>query len=140
MRRAVAIKTGFRCPQVSHASDPLTPLRTARIMIPRRGRAPPMGIPLSDEIKKLLDQPNFAHLATLLPDGSPQSAPVWVACEGGRVLERRPDGDFKGLDAISRKYTGQPFPFRNPDGRVVLVIEVDKARYTKLPLKHTPPK
>lgn len=139
-----------------------------------------MRIALSDEIKILLDRPNFAHLSTLMSDGSPQSAPVWVAREGdriligtgegslkakntrrdprvslsvvdmddpyceaqlrGRVTERRPDGDFKGMDAISRKYTGQPFPFRNPEGRVVLVIEVDKARYAKLPFKHTPPR
>ena len=139
-----------------------------------------MGIALSDEIRILLDRPNFAHLSTLMSDGSPQSAPVWVAREGdriligtgegslkakntrrdprvslsiadmgdpyceaqlrGRVTERRPDGDFKGMDAISRKYTGQPFPFRNPEGRVVLVIEVDKARYTTLPFKHTPPR
>jgi PPOX class probable F420-dependent enzyme len=138
-----------------------------------------MGIPLSDEIKGLLDRPNFAHLATLMPDGSPQSAPVWVAREGdrilvgtgegslkarntrrdprvslsiadmddpyaeaqlrGRIVERRPDGAFAGMDAISRKYTGQPFPWRNPEGRVVLVIEVDKARYAKLPFTHTPP-
>ncbi|MGO9519870.1 MAG: pyridoxamine 5'-phosphate oxidase family protein [Candidatus Korobacteraceae bacterium] len=31
---------------------------------------------LSDEIKQLLDRANFAHLATLMPDGSPQSVPV----------------------------------------------------------------
>jgi PPOX class probable F420-dependent enzyme len=137
-----------------------------------------MPLTLTDEIKTLLDRPNFAHLATLMPDGSPQSAPVWVALEGdriligtgegslkarntrrdprvalsivdmndpyseaqlrGRVVERRPDEDFKGMDRISRKYTGQPFAFRNPTGRVVLVVEVDKARYVKLPFTHTP--
>jgi hypothetical protein len=37
-----------------------------------------MPISLSDEIKALLDAPNFAHLATLMPDGSPQSVPIWV--------------------------------------------------------------
>ncbi len=137
-----------------------------------------MALTLTNEIKKLLDRPNFAHLSTLMRDGSPQSAPVWIAREGdriligtgegslkarntrrdprvslsivdmddpyaeaqlrGRVTERRPDGDFRGMDAISHKYTGQPFPFRNPEGRVVLVVEVDKARYAKLPFKHTP--
>jgi PPOX class probable F420-dependent enzyme len=45
-----------------------------------------MGIPLSDEVKKLIDAPNFAHLATLMPDGSPHSAPVWIGREGDRVL------------------------------------------------------
>jgi len=137
-----------------------------------------MALALTDEIKSLLDRPNFAHLATLMPDGSPQSAPIWVAREGdriligtnegslkakntrrdprvalsilamedpyseaqlrGRIVERRPDEDFKTMDAISNKYTQQSFPFRNPAGRVVLVVEVDKARYTKLPFKHTP--
>ena len=139
-----------------------------------------MGVPLSDEIKALLDRPNFAHLGTLMPDGSPQSAPVWVGRDGdriligtgegslraknsrrdprvslsvvdmddpyceaqlrGRVVERRPDGDLTGMDAISRKYTGQPFPWRNPEGRVLLVIEVERARYHQLPFKHTPGK
>ena len=135
--------------------------------------------PLSQEIKQLLDRPNFAHLATLMPDGSPQSVPVWVGREGdrilvctgegslkasntrrdprvalsivdfhdpymeaqirGRVVERRPDPDLAIMDPVSRKYTGKPFPFRNPEGRVALVIEVEKARYAKLPFEHTPP-
>ena len=137
-----------------------------------------MGISLSDEIRQLLDRPNFAHLATLMPDGSPQSVPVWIGREGdriivctgenslkgkntrrdprvalsivdfdnpyveaqirGRVVERRPDPDLKVMDPISRRYVGKPFPFRNPEGRVALVIEVEKARYTKLPFEHTP--
>ena len=134
--------------------------------------------PLSSEIKQLLDRPNFAHLATLMPDGSPQSVPVWVGresdrilvCTGesslkakntgrdprvalsivdfhdpnveaqlrGRVVERRPDEAFTLMDPISRKYTGQPFPFRRPEGRVALVIEIEKARFAKLPFQHTP--
>lgn len=135
---------------------------------------------LSTEVKQLIDRPNFAHLATLMPDGSPQSVPVWIGREGerlivctgegslkakntrrdprvalsivdftnpyeevqirGRVVERRADSDFKTMDQVSHKYTGKPFPFRNPEGRVTLVIEVEKVRYTKLPFQHTPPK
>jgi hypothetical protein len=44
------------------------------------------------------------------------------------------------LDSISHKYTGKPFPMRSPEGRVALIIEVEKARYAKLPFQHTPPK
>jgi len=135
---------------------------------------------LSDETKLLLDGANFAHFATLMNDGSPQSVPVWVGREGdrvvictgesslkarntardarvalsmvdfhnpysevqirGRVIERRPDPELKILDPISVKYTGKPFPFRTPEGRVALMIEVEKERYTKLPFEHTPPK
>jgi PPOX class probable F420-dependent enzyme len=135
---------------------------------------------LSPEVKQLIDHPNFAHLATLMPDGSPQSVPVWVGREGehivictgegslkakntrrdprvalsivdftnpyeevqirGRVVERRPDQDFKVMDAVSHKYTGKPFPFRNPEGRVALIVADEKVRYTKLPFEHTPGK
>jgi PPOX class probable F420-dependent enzyme len=139
-----------------------------------------MAIPLSPEVKQLIDRHNFAHLATLIPDGSPQSVRVWIGreaehiviCTGenslkakntgrdprvamsivdfknpyeevqirGRVVDRRPDPDLKTMDPISHKYTGNPFPFRSPEGRVAMVIEVEKVRYTKLPFEHTPPK
>jgi PPOX class probable F420-dependent enzyme len=132
---------------------------------------------LSEEIKSLLDAPNFAHLATVMKDGSPQSDPVWLSREGdrilictsegslkaknterdprvaisivdfrdpykeaqlrGRVVERRSDSDFRYGDPNSIKYTGKPFPFRNPEGRVALVIEIDRQRYTKLPFEYT---
>jgi PPOX class probable F420-dependent enzyme len=45
-----------------------------------------MAISLSDEIRRLIDRPNFAHLATLMPDGSPHNAPVWIAREGEFIL------------------------------------------------------
>ena len=135
---------------------------------------------LPPEARALIDRPNFAHLATLMPDGSPQSVPVWVLREGdrllvctsegslkgrntrrdprvalsivdfrdpyeevqlrGRVVERRPDPDLRIMDPVSHKYTGKPFPMRTPEGRVALVIEIDKVRYTKLPFVHTPPR
>jgi hypothetical protein len=56
----------------------------------------------------------------------------------GRVVKRRPDPDLTLMDSISQKYTGKPFPFRNPEGRVALVIEVEKARYAELPFERTP--
>jgi PPOX class probable F420-dependent enzyme len=139
-----------------------------------------MAVTLSEDTKRLIDRPNFAHLATLMPDGSPQSVPVWIGREGehlvvctgenslkakntrrdprvalsivdsddpysevqirGRVMERRPDPQLKILDPISHKYTGKPFPFRNPEERVALVIEIENERYTKLPFERTPPK
>lgn len=58
----------------------------------------------------------------------------------GRVVERRPDPDLTIMDPISHKYTGKPFPMRGYEGRVALVIEVDRARYMKLPFAHTPPR
>jgi PPOX class probable F420-dependent enzyme len=42
------------------------------------------GIP--EDLRRLLDGRNFAHLATLLPDGSPHSVAVWIGAEGDRVV------------------------------------------------------
>lgn len=50
-----------------------------------------------------------------------------------------PDSDFRYMDPSSLKDRGKPSPFRSPEGRVALVIEFEKARYTKLPFEHTPP-
>ena len=135
---------------------------------------------LDPKVVDLLSRPNFAHLSTLMPDGSPNSTPVWIGVRGdqivigsgegslkvknlrrdprlslsvvdfhdpyeevqirGKVVEFRQDSKFEIMDEISRKYTGQEFPFRNPEGRVALIIAVEKARYTKVPFEHTPPK
>jgi len=138
-----------------------------------------MALKLSDDVKALVRGANCGHLATLMPDGSPQVAPVWVDLDDdlilvstgeaslkakntrrdarvglsivamdnpyreaqlrGRIVERRPDADFKTMDRISRKYTGKPFPWRdNPAQRVILAIEVERARYTVLPFVHAP--
>jgi PPOX class probable F420-dependent enzyme len=58
----------------------------------------------------------------------------------GRVVEFRDDSNLEMKDKISQRYTGAPFAMRDLPGSVTLVIEVEKARYTKLPLKHSPPK
>jgi PPOX class probable F420-dependent enzyme len=45
-----------------------------------------MAIVLDDNVKQLLDRANFAHLATLMEDGSPHNTPVWVGREGDRII------------------------------------------------------
>jgi PPOX class probable F420-dependent enzyme len=41
---------------------------------------------LTEPAKKLLDGKNFASVATLMPDGSPQVVPVWVERDGDIVV------------------------------------------------------
>src|SRR6266849_2209781 len=55
-----------------------------------------MSAPLSAEAKALIDRPNFAHLATLMADGSPHSVPVWVGREGDRLVVCTSEGSLKG--------------------------------------------
>jgi len=47
------------------------------------------------EGRKLLDGRNFAFLATLMKDGSPQVTPVWVARDGDVVLVNTSIGRIK---------------------------------------------
>lgn len=42
------------------------------------------GIP--DKVRALLEGPNYAHLATLMRDGSPHSIVVWAGTEGDRIV------------------------------------------------------
>ncbi len=51
---------------------------------------------LTAEVKNLIDRPNFAHLATLMPDGSPQSVPVWVGRDGDRLVICTGENSLKG--------------------------------------------
>ena len=45
-----------------------------------------MGIPLPQKAKDILDAQNFAHVATLMKDGSPQVSPVWVYRHDDNVM------------------------------------------------------
>jgi Pyridoxamine 5'-phosphate oxidase len=45
-----------------------------------------MGIALNDEIRRLLDGRHFGVLATINPDGGPQTSTMWVARDGDDVL------------------------------------------------------
>jgi PPOX class probable F420-dependent enzyme len=45
-----------------------------------------MSVPLNDAARQLLDGRNFATVATLGPDGQPQSSVVWVDRDGDTVL------------------------------------------------------
>jgi PPOX class probable F420-dependent enzyme len=85
-----------------------------------------MGIPLSDDIRALLDRPNYAHLATVMSDGSPHVTPVWVGREGDRVLLGIRDGSLKGRNtrrdprvALSILDVDDPYRMAELRGRVV---------------------
>jgi PPOX class probable F420-dependent enzyme len=76
---------------------------------------------LSDKAKKLIDGKNFAAVATIMPDGSPQITPVWVDREGDIVLLNATETRQK-----SRNLKRDPrvalavFDMSNPYSRVVI--------------------
>ena len=55
---------------------------------------------LSDEVKQLVHRPNFGHLATLMSDGSPHSAPVWIGREGDLLFVCTEAGSLKGKNTL----------------------------------------
>ncbi|MCK2215660.1 PPOX class F420-dependent oxidoreductase [Actinomadura sp. ATCC 31491] len=45
-----------------------------------------MTVPLSDAVRRLLDAPNIGILATINPDGAPQTSAVWMGTDGDDVV------------------------------------------------------
>lgn len=59
---------------------------------------------IPDSHRDLLTGKHFAHLVTLMPDGMPQTTPVWVDADGDTVLVNTADGRLKArnLDRDNR--------------------------------------
>jgi PPOX class probable F420-dependent enzyme len=101
-----------------------------------------MAIPLSNEIIALLDAPSFAHLATIMSDGSPQSVPVWVGREGDNILICTGEGSLKAKNtrrdprvALSILDFHDPYQEAQLRGRVVERRPVSDFKYMD-PISH----
>lgn len=78
----------------------------------------------------LFEKKAFAHLATLMPDGSPQVTPVWVDYDGEYVLVNSSIGRQKDLNmrrnprvAIDIQDPDQPYRHLQVRGRVVEITQ-----------------
>ena len=85
-----------------------------------------MGIKLPDNVVKLIQGKNFGHLATIMPDGSPQVTPVWVDYENGFILVNTAEGRAKPRNvrrdkrvAISVADQNNPYSMASIRGKVV---------------------
>ena len=89
---------------------------------------------LAADVARLVDDANFAHIATLLPDGSPHSVPVWIDREGGRIAILTGPRSRKARNlardprvAISITDHAQPYATVLIRGRVTEVLDGDAA-------------
>lgn len=89
---------------------------------------------LPDEVKALLDGPNFWHLATINPDGSPQSTVMWMHRRGDLIMFNTALGRVKPRNLahdprVSLSLADPEHPYSNVSiqGTVVDVIEGDEA-------------
>jgi len=87
-----------------------------------------MSVKLSDAVKKLFEEPNFPHLATIMPDGSPQVTPVWAEMDGENISVNTSEGRAKPRNvrrdprvAISVHRQDNPYSSAFIRGRVVEV-------------------
>ncbi len=102
-------------------------------------------MPLSGRVRAMLEAPNIAHLATLMPDGAPQVSPVWVDTDGSNVLVNTAAGRIKWNNvrrdprvAIDVTERDNPYQMVTIRGRVIeLREEGANAHIDKLAKKYT---
>ena len=89
---------------------------------------------LAADVARFVEDVNYAHLATLLPDGSPHTVPVWVDREGDRIAVLTGPGSRKARNvardprvAVSILDHANPFATALIRGRVTEVLDDDDA-------------
>ena len=80
-----------------------------------------MSIPLGDAALALIDSRNYAVLATINPDGSPQTSVVWVGRDGGDLLFSTVEGRVKHRNMV-----------RDPRVSVSIIDSADPENYVEL--------
>ena len=84
----------------------------------------------------LFEKPILAHLATLMPDGSPQVTPVWIDYDGEHILVNTWPDRAKGRNMLARPQVAldivdpdDPFRYLAVRGRVVDATEEGAAEH-----------
>jgi PPOX class probable F420-dependent enzyme len=65
----------------------------------------------------ILDKPAFAHLSTLMSDGSPQASAVWVDTDGPLIVVNSAEGRLK--DRNIRRDPRVAISVTDPEGQEV---------------------
>ena len=83
-----------------------------------------------DKYKDLFEKKVFAHLATLMPDGSPQVTPVWIDFDGQHILVNSAKGRVKDKNmrrdarvSLSLADPDNPYRYLEVRGKVVEITE-----------------
>jgi PPOX class probable F420-dependent enzyme len=80
-----------------------------------------MTIPLSDATRALIDGRNYAVVATINPDGGPQSSVIWVGRDGDDVLFSTVEGRRKHRNMV-----------RDPRVSITVIDSADPENYVEL--------
>ncbi|MGC0272508.1 PPOX class F420-dependent oxidoreductase [Pseudactinotalea sp. Z1739] len=89
---------------------------------------------LPQQVRALLEAPNLAHFATVMPDGRPTSVPLWVGLEDERLAvltipDSIKDRNIRRDPRVALSLTPQENPFQMASirGRVVERIDDERA-------------
>lgn len=92
-----------------------------------------MSSPL-EKVRDLLEAPNLAHFATLMPDGRPTTVPLWVGLEGDLLAVLTIPDSIKDRNirrdprvALSLTPAENPFQMASIRGRVIERIDGEQA-------------
>jgi PPOX class probable F420-dependent enzyme len=87
-----------------------------------------MPVEIPDDIRALISEPLFFHVATLNPDGSPQISVVWGGLDGDRFVFSTAEGRAKPRNLrndprIAVSFSPPDNPYRNVvlNGRAVVI-------------------
>ncbi len=102
-----------------------------------------MSIPFSDATLALLDGRNYAVLATVNPDGSPQTSVMWVGRDGNDLLFSTVAGRVKHRNmrrdprvSVTVIDSADPENYVELRGRVSMTPDVGRALDTQLSWKY----
>ena len=89
----------------------------------------------------LLEKKAFAHLATVMPDGSPQNTPVWFDFTDGKIRVNSALGRTKVRNMkLGAKVALSIMDPDNPDRYVQTVLSRDAPRWPKPNNSHSAPR
>jgi PPOX class probable F420-dependent enzyme len=92
-----------------------------------------MALALSAAVRALIDGPNFATVATLDPDGGPQTSVVWIGLDDDALVfsateDRRKVRNLRRDPRLAVSITDAANPYRHTQlrGTVTLIPDPDK--------------
>ncbi|MET0416456.1 MAG: PPOX class F420-dependent oxidoreductase [Actinoplanes sp.] len=87
---------------------------------------------LEPDVRRVLDTPVLAHIATVLPDGGPHTVPLWVATQGDNIVFFTGPGSRKARNlrrdprvALSLTAADNPYEPVIVHGRVIEWVDGD---------------
>ncbi|MEU0533552.1 PPOX class F420-dependent oxidoreductase [Amycolatopsis tolypomycina] len=100
-----------------------------------------MSLTLPDAVRALVDGRNFATVATLDPDGGPQTSVVWVGLDDGDLVfsateDRRKVRNLRRDPRISVSITDAENPYRHTQLRGTVTITPDPGKTLPAKLSH----